>query len=196
MQSIETLQREHRVVTLVADAARSRLLEELPGRRVRVAEIDRFMDFFRYYTIACHDPKEEDLLFAALERRGMPWVCDSLDLLIDDRHTLCAALDAVSDALSQARSGDEAAIEQALERLEEYLDPLVRHVQMEEELLFPLAQQWLSAADLEALDEDFEKIARDEASQGMREHYTDLAHDLASAAMREEDDQPAPQLGA
>ena len=73
MQSIETLQREHRVVTLVADAARSNLLEERSGGGARVVEIDRFIDFFRHYTIACHHPQEEDLLFAAvLDARALP----------------------------------------------------------------------------------------------------------------------------
>lgn len=182
MQSIETLQREHRVVTLVADAARSNLLEERSGGGARVVEIDRFIDFFRHYTIACHHPQEEDLLFAALERRGMSWLGYPLDLLIDDRHALRTALDTASDALFQARAGDEAAAEQALDRLAEYLDPLMRHVQMEEEILLPMAARWLSAADLEALDERFAEIACDEVNEGMREYYTGMACELVGTA--------------
>jgi hypothetical protein len=70
MHFIETLQRDHCVVSLVADAARRCLLEQRPVGSTHLAEIDCFVDFFRYYTIACHDPKE-GFLFAALERRGV-----------------------------------------------------------------------------------------------------------------------------
>jgi hypothetical protein len=76
IQSIESLRREHRVVILVAESARSRLLEK---RTMHLAEIDRFVDFLRYHTLACHEPKE-DLLFAALQRRGLSQIGGTADM--------------------------------------------------------------------------------------------------------------------
>ena len=43
------------------------------GTVIRKEDVDRLLDFFRYFTNSCHEPKEEDLLFTALHRRGLAW---------------------------------------------------------------------------------------------------------------------------
>ncbi len=183
MECIEILRREHRVVTLVADAAHRRLDDARSSAGAdELAEVDRYVDFFRYYTIACHDPKEEDLLFAALHHRGMSWDGYPLHALMDDHAALRRTLDAASDDLTLARAGDFSAVGLALAALEDYLELLVRHVETEEEILFPIAERWLSDADFRILDERFEEVACDEADEGMQEYYTHLAHDLAGTA--------------
>ena len=73
MESVEILKREHRTVLLVAKAARRDLEGADDTYPMAVDEIERLLDFFRYFTNSCHDPKEEDLLFTALHRRGMSW---------------------------------------------------------------------------------------------------------------------------
>lgn len=177
MPSLDILQREHRLVVLVADAARDGLFRERVDVQAPLIEIDRFIDFFRCYGAACADSREEDLLLAALHRRGVSWHSYPLSALLETRQALRRALDAAVDALALAWAGDEESVRPALDRLDEYLELMARHVEMEEEILLPMARVWLTAADL--MDLELGEAGEDEVDAEARGYYAALAYDLA-----------------
>ena len=63
-----------------------------------------------------------------------------------------------------------------------YLDLLERHIAAEEEAIFPMVQQLLTARDLEELSDAFTAIACEELEEGVHAYYSDLAFELAGAA--------------
>ena len=181
MECIEILKREHSVVRLVTAAARRDLAEEAATHSLALEEIEKLIDFFRYFANSCHDPKEEDLLFAMLHRRGMAWDAYPLRGLVQDHEEMRVILDSAEDWLPQLRSGDAAALEPLVHNLRTYVDFVDRHIDMEEEVVFPMAAQYLSAADFEELSDAFAAIACEELEEGVHAYYSDLAHELAGA---------------
>jgi hemerythrin-like domain-containing protein len=178
MDAIDTLKREHGTCRRVVAAARRRLVEpDQPD----VSEIAEFLDFFRYFSHSCHDPKEEDLLFAVLHRRGLSWGGYPLHGLLTDHHAMHLTLDSAADWLPPARAGDRGAVGPLVHNLRVYLDRLTRHMRDEEEVLFPMAEHWLTAEDERELEEGFAAVACAQADDGVHEFYGGLARRLAAA---------------
>ncbi len=182
MESIGILKREHRTVLLVAEAARRDLEGAGETQQIAADELERLLDFFRYFTNSCHDPKEEDLLFTALHRRGPPWDAYPLRELVREHQQMRVVLDSASDRLPLARAGNAGAALSLVHDLEVHLDILERHIAAEEQALFPMAQELLTARDLEKLSDELTAIACEELEEGVHAYYADLAHELVGAA--------------
>jgi hemerythrin-like domain-containing protein len=184
MESVEILKREHRAVLLVAKAAR-RDLDGADGTDpMPEHELERLLDFFRYFTNSCHDPKEEDLFFTALHRRGLSWEDAPLRELVREHEEMRDILDSASDWLPLVRAGDPAAMVSLAHDLRVYLELLEKHIATEETSVFPLAQARLTARDLEELSDAFAAIACEELEEGVHAYYTDLAQELVGAGAR------------
>ncbi len=178
MDAIDTLKREHATCRHVVDAARRRLIDpDQPS----VAEIEDFIDFFRYFANSCHDPKEEDLLFAVLHRRGLSWQGYPLRGLVTEHQAMHVTLDSAADWLPLAKSGDRSAIGPLVHNLRVYLDRLSRHMDDEEEIIFPMAEHWLSDDDKHELEGSFAAALCAETDQDVHRYYGGLAQRLAAA---------------
>jgi len=183
VESVEILKREHRTVLLVAKAARRALDAAGEAHAIAKDEVEQLLHFFRYFTNSCHDPKEEDLLFTALHRRGMSWDASPLRELVREHQEMRVLLDSASDWLALVKVGDTAAMTLLMRDLEAYLDLLERHIGAEEEALFPIVQELLTAHDRAELGDAFTAISCKELEEGVHAFYTDLACELAGAAL-------------
>ena len=178
MDTIGTLKREHDACRGVAAAARRRLIDpDQPS----VGEIEDFIDFFRYFSNSCHDPKEEDLLFTALHRRGLSWDGYPLHDLVTQHQAMHVTLDSAADWLPLAKAGDRSAVGPLIHNLRMYLDQLLLHMDNEEESIFPMAQHWLSQEDQRELETAFAAAACAEAQDEVHDFYGGLARRLVAA---------------
>lgn len=182
VEAVEILKREHRTLLLVVNAARRHLEGAGEIHEIVGDDMERLLDFFRYFTNSCHDPKEEDLLFTALHRRGLSWEAHPLREFAREHEEMRIVLDSASDWLALVRAGDSTATLPLLHDFEIYLDLVERHIAAEEEVLFPLVQERLTARDLEVLSDAFAALACEELEEGVHAYYTDLAHELAGTA--------------
>jgi hemerythrin-like domain-containing protein len=179
---LETLRLEHRTALCVAQAARRWSADAQAQRGPDTAYAEQVIDFFRYFTNACHSPKEEDLLFTALHRHGLAWDASPLRELVGEHGTLRVTLDSASDWLRLADAGVPGSLHPLLHDLELFLDVLERHIALEEQVLFPLAQERLHARDLDELAAEFADIACDERQEGVHDYYAGVARALAGAS--------------
>ena len=170
------------MVRLVLDAAARDLDRVARTRDADVAEIERLIDFFRYFADAAHDPKEEDLLFCMLHRRGMSWQTWPLDELLKEHEEMRVILDSAADWLPLLRQGEPAAIDPLVHNLRTYVALVDAHIEKEETVVYPLAQRYLTAADVAELRQAFDSIEEEE-EEGVRDYYAELAHRLSRAAV-------------
>ena len=182
MEPLEILKREHRMVTQVAEAARRDVDRANETGGADTGELGELIEFFRYFMNSCHAPKEEDLLFTMLHRRGLAWDAAPLRDLVREHEEMRVTLDSASDWLLPVKAGETGALQPLLHDLAMYLNLLMQHITEEEELLFPLAQERLTEHDIAELGEAFSAIACEELDEGMHAYYADMAHHLAGAA--------------
>jgi hemerythrin-like domain-containing protein len=180
MEAIATLKREHRVMGDVCKACRHELDRAGHSHVLDAAEIQRFIEFFRFFTNSCHDPKEEDLLFTMLHHKGLAWEDEPLASLVHEHTLMRATLEAAAEWIPKARRGDQSALEPLRYDLYAYIDLVDEHMAKEEAGIFVYAADTLSQADHDELTQAFENIECDESDEGALEYYRELAHELAS----------------
>lgn len=180
MEAIETLKREHRIVDQVCQACREELDRAAETDVLDPVEIERFVEFFRFYTNSCHDPKEEDLLFTMLHHKGLAWEEEPLATLVHEHEVMRATLEAAAEWVPKVKRGDQSAIEPLRYDLYAYVDLVDEHMAKEETGIFVHAAETLSQADHDELTQAFENIECDEGDEGVLEYYRELAHELAS----------------
>jgi hemerythrin-like domain-containing protein len=143
------------------------LLERL-GRRLESGDaIDQpalawLLDFFRTFADRCHHAKEEAELFPALERHGLPRESGPLGVMLEEHEAGRALVRAMAD-------GDARATAKAIR---EYVALLRAHIDKENTVLFPLAEQLLSDEEQRTLMHAFEAV---EQAQGLDLHERLLA---------------------
>ena len=182
MEAIETLRYEHRVVHAVCDAALHELDKADSVHAVDAAEVERFVEFFRFFANSCHDPKEEDLLFTMLHREGLSWDQEPLAGLVREHEEMRVILDSAADWVPKAKRGDQSALPPLVHNLRAYVELTRGHVEREEADIFPMALEMLSQADHDELTEAFEAVACDEMEEGAVQYFRDLARELVAEA--------------
>jgi hemerythrin-like domain-containing protein len=157
--STAELRHEHEII-LRALAIAERLGRGLQrGEPIDRAALAWVVDFFRTFADRCHHGKEEEHLFPALERHGVPRDGGPIGTMLEE-HEQGRAL------LREMGSGDDRRVAGAIGR---YAALLRAHIDKENEVLFPLAEQVLTGAEQDALVAAFEGVEQAVVGPGVHE---------------------------
>lgn len=175
----QTLKHEHQIILMVLDAAEREVGRIQDGGTVNADTLEKIVDFFRNFADRCHHAKEETQLFAKMQERGMPGDRGPIAVMLVEHDEGRRRVRAVAEALSQAKKGDSLAIASLKENLLAYVQLLRAHIDKEDDILYPMADQLFTPEDQRALTEAFEKIEAEEIGEGVHDKYHRLAHELA-----------------
>jgi hemerythrin-like domain-containing protein len=178
MSATEALKREHRVIErmlsiLEASAAKVDAGEELPKRF-----FPRVADFIRNFADRCHHGKEEDNLFPAMEKRGIPRQAGPIAVMLTEHDQGRAYVREMDEAGQQFASGDKTALRVALDNARGYAKLLRQHIDKEDNILYQMADRVLTTADQQELLSKFEEVERERIGAGKHEEYVKLVEDL------------------
>ncbi|HEU4759885.1 MAG TPA: hemerythrin domain-containing protein [Dehalococcoidia bacterium] len=181
MGATEELVTEHRAIErmlAVLEAAAQRLEA---AQRVRPNLFREAADFVRNFADRCHHGKEEENLFPRLEQRGVPSGGGPIGVMLFEHEEGRGFIGAIEAAIPAYERGDPAAGRAIAENALAYVELLRGHIWKEENVLFPMADQVLSAEDQDDLTERFERVETEVMGQGVHERY----HELLDALERE-----------
>ena len=179
MTPTETLKHEHQVILLALQGAEREADRLAEGFDLVSARVAQMVDFFRNFTDKCHHAKEEQHLFPRLEERGLPRTGGPIGVMLHEHEVGRAHVSAVAEAIPPAESGQAQARSSLQDNLAAYVALLRAHIDKEDNVLFPMADQLLTAADQKELTEAFEKVEAEEIGEGVHDKYHQLAHELA-----------------
>ena len=110
--------------------------------------IDTAVDFIHTYADRCHHGKEEEILFAALQKKDLaPEHRQMMEELIKDHvwgRETTAALVSAKEGFLREKDG---ALEKLLENLGQLVDFYPRHIEKEDKNFFPAAMTYFSDAE-------------------------------------------------
>jgi hemerythrin-like domain-containing protein len=172
MGPIDELKKEHQAVLTAL-----RILEEMASKgegRVAtesVQDIEQLIGFFKVFVDQCHHGKEEKLLFPALEEIGVSREGGPIGVMLAEHDLGRLNISGMLAALRKIKSGDNRAAGALKESAVAYVDLLRRHIEKEDNVLFPIAAAQFSDETLAHLEIDFERLEKEEIGPGRHEEY-------------------------
>ena len=179
MTPTEILKHEHQIILMVLEAAEREANSIKETGKVDGSKLDKFVDFIRNFADRCHHAKEEDQLFVKMRERGMPKEGGPIAVMLVEHDEGRRYVKAVADAIDPAVHGDTKAKVAIRENLQAYVNLLRAHIHKEDNILYPMADRFLTADDQQFLSEAFNRIEAQEIGEGVHEKYHHLAHELA-----------------
>lgn len=169
--ALHIIQDEHRNLWRIAITL-DRLGEDIAGGgALEPAFLLALFDYLEHFVDAAHHRKEDEHLFACLRQRDASAI-PLLDALQAEHREAPARVQALRQQLADCLHG-QAQPTALAQGLRGYADGLKSHIRREEQQVFPLAEQALSAADWDAIQQAFSS------------HQDPLFGDAASAESRE-----------
>jgi len=180
MDPIEVLMNEHRMIESVLDSFEVYVDRLARDSSVDAADADRFTRFIREFADTCHHGKEEDILFEAMVRNGMPREFGPLAVMLHEHEQGRQLVRTMSDCAARAtESGwNEGERECLRHAAHAYAELLRQHIQKEDEILYPMATSQLDATAMVEIGRQFEVFEAETTGPGAHEKLHALAEDL------------------
>ncbi|OPZ82941.1 MAG: Hemerythrin HHE cation binding domain protein [bacterium ADurb.Bin429] len=183
MYATDQLRADHEGI-LVMLSVLERLADDLhAGRAVNLDHLEQILDFLRTFADTCHHGKEEDLLFPALGRAGLPAEGGPVGVMLLEHTQGRAYIRGMMDALEALRAGKGGATDFARNAYG-YVELLRAHIDKENDILFVMAERILPPAVHAQLTEEFEKVEHERVGEGIHERFHALIHELEDTYLR------------
>lgn len=169
MTPTSELMEEHRVIERML-----RLVSKAADKLENGEKVDKELwagasDFLKNFADKCHHAKEEKLLFVKMMQRGMSGEVGPIAVMLREHEDGRAHVRRIA-ALS-AGNLDKKDSAELIRHSRGYVELLSQHIQKEDSVLYPMANQILTSDDQEELVEGFEKVEEEIMGRGTHERY-------------------------
>ena len=124
-------------------------------------------NFFSQFADACHHAKEEDIFFPRLKERGIPETGGPIGVMLHEHDVGRDCVRRMRSAAEKSEFDSASFAEAAIEFI-----PLLRqHIFKENNVLFKMAEQVLSATDDAELSQAFTVVEQDRDLVGLYDRY-------------------------
>jgi hemerythrin-like domain-containing protein len=174
----EELKTEHKAIKWML-----RIMEQVCARLesdqpVDTDHLEQIVEFIRVFADRCHHGKEEDLLFAAMEKAGIPQQGGPIGVMLTEHTMGRNYVKAMSEAIVAYKTGDRSAASKVAENARGYITLLTQHIDKEDNILYPMADRVLAEATQQELSEAFEEVERERVGAGRHEAFHELLREL------------------
>lgn len=174
----EELMQEHRIIErmlaiLNAAARRAEAGQPLPGDF-----FPRAVDFLRNFADRNHHAKEEDRLYPAMERRGIPRQGGPIGVMLMEHDQGRSHVKGMDEAGQVLAGGDASAARKGTRHARAFADLLGQHIQKEDNILYAMADQALSSEDQRQLVLQFAEAEKERMGAEKRKGYLKLLDNL------------------
>ena len=178
MRITDQLRDEHRIIERVVAALSTFASRALEDGEVDLDLAERILDFLRGFADHVHHAKEEDLLFPALMRSGLPRDAGPLAVMLGEHVEARRLTASLTEAVDEIRQGQVGAVVGFHDDAMAYAELLRAHIHKEDTVLFPLAERMLDGVEELELDRELDELERSQASEGEHERCLLLALDI------------------
>jgi len=175
----EILKQEHQIIIMALGGAKHEVLSIHGTGKINVDKIEKIVDFCWNFIERCHNAKEEEYLMVKMQDRGLPSDKEPILVMSLEHKEGQGMVQAMAAALPQAKIGESAALSSIALNLRAYIGLLHDHIDKENNIFFPLADQLFTPEDQKELLRAFEKHEAEEIGSGEHDRYHQLARELA-----------------
>ena len=169
---------EHRAIELMLDVL-DKISNKLDfGEKVDTNDLESVVDFIKIFADKCHHGKEENLLFPALEKAGIPKESGPIEVMLLDHQEGRGYVEKMAEAVPGIKKGNEKEAKNFAKNAKNYIQLLRDHIQKEDNILYPLADAQLDSKQQEELKNGFAKVEIEIVGQGKHEEFHRLLETL------------------
>jgi hemerythrin-like domain-containing protein len=170
------LKHEHRVIERGLRALDGMCLTLKVGGTVPPDALAQVLDFIHNFADRFHHSREEDLFFPVLKQFGLQEDGGALGFLRREHEVEREMLTELEMSVEEYRYGDDAASQRFVRAAEQFRDLLIGHMQREDTILFPLAEEMIAEIAKVKLIEQLN--CAEEHNETLRRKYEELAAEL------------------
>ncbi len=178
MLATDELKQEHRVIERMLAVIDAAAEKQRMGQTLPPDFFPRVVDFVRNFADRCHHGKEEENLFKAMEKHGIPGQDGPIGVMLVEHDRGRAYIREVDEASKRIASGDASALKTAIQNAVGYSGLLRDHIYKEDNILYHMADQVLTPAEQTALLEKFKQVEMERLGPGKHAEYMQLVEDL------------------
>jgi hemerythrin-like domain-containing protein len=167
LTATQNLENDHVHVLRLTDI----MLKMVEKKAENVVHMELIVNLVRFFADGLHHAKEEDLLFPMLVKKGFSPEHGPVAVMLAEHVLGRTYIRGVADGITAFKAGDRSALDAIYENLEEYAFLLNAHINKENNILFRMADQALSANDQSMLLAQFDDV----------EKHTEPAYQTANA---------------
>jgi hemerythrin-like domain-containing protein len=181
-KAIAALMHEHEIILKMVGALENMAAALREHRSVELAALREAVEFMRTFADKCHHAKEEDLLFPALVAAGLPETTGPVAVLKSEHARARVCIGNLAAAIDVYDSDEPSGRAQIIAAVGCITELYPQHIAKENNVLFPIAEQFLSAAALDALGTQFDE-AEHSLGDHTHHHWAAAAERMASASV-------------
>lgn len=177
----QVLKDEHTLILQALDALERKIAALEAGAAPDRAYFEKAVQFLRTFADQCHHGKEENLLFKAMVDQGFPLQGGPIAVMLSEHDTGRGFIRGLAEGTAGI-GRDPAAAQQISQNGRGYIRLLRAHIDKENTILFPMADQVLSPQLQAHLGEEFERFETEETGAGVHEASLKLLEELQAGA--------------
>jgi hemerythrin-like domain-containing protein len=151
MEVTRCLREEHDLILRVLDAFAAALQQARRQGIVRKETIRPFVEFLRDFIEQCHDLKEENALFTAIEKSGVPTVGGPIGAMLHEHEVIRGYVRTIDAHLEAAERNEPEASSTVMRTSDELLALLRQHIDKSNHCLFGMAEKTIHGAERDAV---------------------------------------------
>ena len=162
MKATEQLISEHADILQMLE-----VLEKIANKlenceKINPLHLEAILDFLATFVDKCHHGKEERFLFPALTVKGIPKEGGPIGIMLAEHESGRNFIKRLSRAISDYRNGNYTVAYEIITNTRSYISLLNQHILKENNILFRMADNKLSATEQTFLIEEFATLERTE----------------------------------
>lgn len=174
-RATENLINDHLLIEEMMD-----VMEQITARENPEAmHLELIVDFIREFADGCHHAKEEGLLFPKLIEKGMPGKQGPIGVMLMEHEKGRSYVKGMAEGIESYKSGNKASLQDVYQNMNGYITLLRDHIQKENNILFRMADNFLTE------EEHLELLSQFDQSEGCspgfekKQHFISRIKELA-----------------
>lgn len=181
MDGILLMVEEHKYIKRMLMVIRKASYGLLKGKDIDYDDFAKMIDFVRSYADTHHHGKEEKMLFNRMidEMGGAAEKLVRFGMLVE--HDMGRLhMKELEEALQKVKDGDDEAKIDVIANAVSYANLLNRHIDKEDNLVYPFAEKGLGRATLDKINEECETFEKTMEEQSVQKRYIEVLKELES----------------
>ena len=180
MKATDILMEEHRVIERALASLETAANRLSAGQVIPMDFFLKAADFIKGFADGCHHKKEEGILFVAMDANGMAQDAEPISIFLEEHEEGRRLTRSMREVAERVQRGDTTALSQVIQNALDYVALLREHIQKEDHMLFPMADDVIPVGQHQQLMTEFNRIEHEE---DVHEKYLRIADELAKVVM-------------